>query len=158
MDGDKPQVHISALRFRPAWPITFGMLAKVCSAARSARVPAARRTTADVNGIVRRVLRLPCLLALAGLLLWAGCSDSSSSQDIKPKGAHLSRKQALSIAKDAASSHGADLTQFSAPTTRFESSGEKSWDVLFEGRGSGRSHDLLVIVNDQTEQARCFDQ
>ena len=96
------------------------------------------------------------LIAATSFFLLLGCSDSNQGYDFKPKGARLSSKQAVQLAKQAAERQSVSLGDFMAPTARYRLSGDKSWAVYFEGRGAKRGTHFLVLVDDQTEETRCF--
>ena len=97
-----------------------------------------------------------CMLVFAALLL-AGCSKSEPVSDIKPPGAHFSRKEAISMAKDAIEGLGKSVHDYSEPNVRFQTSGDKTWAVLFDGKGAHRDQQMLVLVDDESGHARCFE-
>ena len=75
------------------------------------------------------------LAAAALALLLVGCAHRSGSSqargyDDKPVGAHLSRSQAIEIAKRAAEGSGAKLNEFAAPTARYRPSDPKIFSLL----------------------------
>ncbi len=121
-----------------------------------------------------------CHIAAAALmLLLTGCAHHAPSSQPqaspeRPVGAHLSRSQAIQIAKRAAQRIGVNLTQYAEPTARYRPSDPKLFSVhVVEGPGEplpgdhvwvidfgwGRNSyypggDLSVYVDDKTGRAR----
>ncbi len=117
--------------------------------------------------------------ALAIALLLAGCahrplSSQTEPVDEKPAGAHLSKSQAIQIARRSAERMGAKLVEYAEPTANFRPSDPKTFSlpivegpgepppgdhiwVVYFGGGPARNYpggDFFVFVDDKTGRSR----
>ena len=83
-------------------------------------------------------------LILIATVLLAGCT-------------HLSRTEAIDIAKRAASHKGYSLEDYKTPAARFESGPDgKIWSVYFDGKIPVPGHHLSVKIDDRTGEAKVY--
>jgi len=88
-------------------------------------------------------MKIFALLAMTFML--CGC------QTFAPFGAHLSRAQAISIAKQVAAEHNQRLQDYLRPEVRFDSQTGK-WEVFFQRKNN--SSGFEVEIDDETGHAR----
>jgi hypothetical protein len=104
----------------------------------------------------RTLLSKHLLAFLAALIFLLGCSDEPPSVEIKPKGARLTAKEVIRIAKKEADRRGIDLRDFKEPQARYRLPAGNSWGVFFDGRDAAGGKNFLIFVDDRTEEARYF--
>jgi len=97
------------------------------------------------------------LTAALAMVFWTPCySQDSSSDDVtwRPPGAHLSRGEALKIARAAALKRGFNLGKFESPTAEYESRPNRHvWTVTYRGNAPVPGNFFEVVVDDQTGKA-----
>ena len=110
-----------------------------------------------------RIFTRHSLVVFAAFLLYVGCSQPPhtasvtplTAPDVVPKGAHLSKAEAIRIAKAAAVHHGVELRDYEEPEADYEfSRKDKTWFVFFKGRVLMPGNFFSVYVDDQTREAQ----
>jgi hypothetical protein len=88
-------------------------------------------------------------MSVLALALLAGCVHTPRD------GAHLSKLDAIRIAKEAAKRDGISLSNYQRPEARYRAD-DRTWFVFFDGRGFFRAPGSFfgVHVDDQTGEAR----
>ena len=84
---------------------------------------------------------------LAATFILCGCQPSAPPTSTPPPGAHLSRAEALAIARQAALEHKVNLRKYQRPVISFMSDFGQ-WSILWPNRASTEGFE--VVIDDKT--------